>query len=227
MVHMSQKHGVRHSWPSCDSLIVHHEKFVVLTIQSRRGNRCNQCRADEATRERCFKIGDNQAIRTPPRVGPPPTNLPLAHSQPHKVNRWMTAQSRTAQFETLSSLSVTHRCRPSPSFSNGLGVEYCWKKFPKVWIDPESTRLQPPAEVHTHRHRMDSSRAHAAWGGGRYKEARNAMIEHGRSKTGTASLLHVKLAPMSATDPQVSDTNIWMPSLPSQALDSEDCFSES
>ena len=40
--------------------------------------------------------------------------------------------------------------------------------------------------------------ARAAWGGGRYRAARSAMTEQGRSKTGVASLPHVKLAPMSA-----------------------------
>ena len=36
-----------------------------------------------------------------------------------------------------------------------------------------------------------------AWGGGRYKLARSAMREQGRSKTGIASLRHVKLSPTS------------------------------
>ena len=40
--------------------------------------------------------------------------------------------------------------------------------------------------------------ARAAWGGGGYKAARGAVREQGRSKTGTASLPHVKLAPMRA-----------------------------
>ena len=38
--------------------------------------------------------------------------------------------------------------------------------------------------------------ARAAWGGGTYKDARNAVREQGLSKTGIASLPHVKLAPM-------------------------------
>ena len=38
----------------------------------------------------------------------------------------------------------------------------------------------------------------SAWGGGRCKLARSAMREQGRSKTGIASLPHVKLSPMSA-----------------------------
>ena len=41
--------------------------------------------------------------------------------------------------------------------------------------------------------------ARIAWGGGRYKLARSAMSEQGRSKTGTASSSHVKLSPMSAS----------------------------
>ena len=40
--------------------------------------------------------------------------------------------------------------------------------------------------------------ARIAWVGGRYEQARSAMREQGRSKTGIASLPHVKLAPMSA-----------------------------
>ena len=43
--------------------------------------------------------------------------------------------------------------------------------------------------------------ARSAWGGGCYKLARSAMREQGRSKTGTASLLHVELSPMSAPGP--------------------------
>ena len=43
--------------------------------------------------------------------------------------------------------------------------------------------------------------ARAAWGGGWHKTARGAEREQGRSKTGTASLPHVKLAPMSAPGP--------------------------
>ena len=43
--------------------------------------------------------------------------------------------------------------------------------------------------------------ARIAWGGGRYKLARSAMREQGRSKTGIASLPHVKLSPMSAPGP--------------------------
>ena len=41
----------------------------------------------------------------------------------------------------------------------------------------------------------------AAWGGGRHKTARSAARGQGRSKTGIASLLHVKLAPTSAPSP--------------------------
>ena len=43
--------------------------------------------------------------------------------------------------------------------------------------------------------------ARAAWRGGRYRAARNAMREQERSKTGVASLPHVKLTPMSAPGP--------------------------
>ena len=43
--------------------------------------------------------------------------------------------------------------------------------------------------------------ARIAWGGGRYKLARSAIREQGRSKTGVASLIHVKLSPMSAPGP--------------------------
>ena len=43
--------------------------------------------------------------------------------------------------------------------------------------------------------------ARAAWSGGRYKEAPAGMREHGRSKTGIATLPHVKLAPMRAPGP--------------------------
>ena len=50
------------------------------------------------------------------------------------------------------------------------------------------------------------------------------MRKQGRSKTGSPSHLHVKSAHMSAQDAQVSDKNIWMPSLPSQALDKEEDF---
>ena len=40
--------------------------------------------------------------------------------------------------------------------------------------------------------------ARGAWRSGRYKAVRSAMREQGRSKTGVASLPHVKLAPISA-----------------------------
>ena len=40
--------------------------------------------------------------------------------------------------------------------------------------------------------------ARGAWGGGRYKAARSATRENGRSKKGIASLLHFKLAPMNS-----------------------------
>ena len=43
--------------------------------------------------------------------------------------------------------------------------------------------------------------ARIAWEGGRYKRARSAMREQGRSKTGVPSLPHVKLSPMSAPCP--------------------------
>ena len=43
--------------------------------------------------------------------------------------------------------------------------------------------------------------ARIAWGGGRYKLARSAMREQGRSKTGIPSLPHVKLSPLSAPGP--------------------------
>ena len=43
--------------------------------------------------------------------------------------------------------------------------------------------------------------ARLAWGGGRYKAARGAMREQGRSNTRVASLPHVKLAPMTAPGP--------------------------
>ena len=43
--------------------------------------------------------------------------------------------------------------------------------------------------------------ARTAWGGGRYKLARSAMREQSRSKTGVASLPHVKLSLMSAPGP--------------------------
>ena len=43
--------------------------------------------------------------------------------------------------------------------------------------------------------------ARIAWCGGRYKLARSAMREQGRSKTGIPSLPHVKLSPMSAPGP--------------------------
>ena len=43
--------------------------------------------------------------------------------------------------------------------------------------------------------------ARIAWGGERYKLARSVMREQGRSKTGKASLPHVKLSPMGAPGP--------------------------
>ena len=43
--------------------------------------------------------------------------------------------------------------------------------------------------------------ARAAWRGGRYRASRGAMREQGRSKTGSASIPHVKLAPMGAPGP--------------------------
>ena len=61
--------------------------------------------------------------------------------------------------------------------------------------------------------------ARVAWGGGRYRAARVAMREQGRSKTGIASLPHVKLAPMSALGQQANDRNIWTPSSPLQEPD--------
>ena len=57
---------------------------------------------------------------------------------------------------------------------------------------PGPTALGSPADVER------AQAARAAWRAGRYKEARNATREEGRSKTGIASLLHVKLAPLRA-----------------------------
>ena len=50
--------------------------------------------------------------------------------------------------------------------------------------------------------------ARIAWSGGRWKAARSAVREQGRSKTGIASLPHVKLAPMSAPGQQENGRNI-------------------
>ena len=55
--------------------------------------------------------------------------------------------------------------------------------------------------AHCRKNRTTAEAARAAWGGGRYKAARSARREQGRSKTGIASLPHVKLAPMSAPGP--------------------------
>ena len=47
--------------------------------------------------------------------------------------------------------------------------------------------------------------ARIAWGGGRYKLTRIAVREQGRSKTGIASLLHVRLSLMSAPGPTTAE----------------------
>ena len=52
-----------------------------------------------------------------------------------------------------------------------------------------------------HQRGVCAEAARVAWGGGRYKLARSATREQGRSKTGTASLPHVKMLPMSALGP--------------------------
>ena len=49
-------------------------------------------------------------------------------------------------------------------------------------------------------HSLDSAEL-GLGGAGRYKAARSAMREQGRSKTGVASLPHAKQAPMSAAGP--------------------------
>ena len=60
---------------------------------------------------------------------------------------------------------------------------------------------------------------------GRYKLARRAMREQGRSKTGIASLPHVKLSPMSAPHLLANGWNTWMPLSLSQELARGDvCF---
>ena len=71
-------------------------------------------------------------------------------------------------------------------------------------------------------HPSSAERAQAAWGGGRYKKARSAMSEQGRSKSGTASLPHFKVAPMGERQ-----KNIWMPSLLSKVHVTKEDFSES
>ena len=66
-----------------------------------------------------------------------------------------------------------------------------------------TTALIPRSSgIGTHHTRAECAEAApVAWGGGRYKLARSAMREQGRSKTGTASLPHVKLSPTSAPGP--------------------------
>ena len=102
--HMSRKHGrgeERHSHkivrPSCDSSSDRAEETVAITAEltPQRGTQ---------SRDICSEIW------APPRVGPPPTNTPLAHSQSCNVNHWMTVYSRAAQVETLLSLNVTKHC---------------------------------------------------------------------------------------------------------------------
>ena len=66
-----------------------------------------------------------------------------------------------------------------------------------------TTALLPPTSgIGTHPTSVECAEAaRIAWGGGRYKPARSAMRERGRSKTGIASLPHFKLAPISAPGP--------------------------
>ena len=66
-----------------------------------------------------------------------------------------------------------------------------------------TTALNPRSSgIGTHRTSAECAEAaRTAKGGGRYKLARSAMREQGWSKTDIASLLHVKLSPMSALGP--------------------------
>ena len=148
--------------------------------------------------------------------------LPVAHSQSRKVNSWMTAHSRTAQSETLPSLSVTHSCWPTSA-------------EPQRW--PSRAALSPGTSPRGQRALKEPSVLTKSWGFQcRYRcrlllaeipkgSDRNAELktastplesgskpevqhsswcyerEQGRRKTGIASLPHVKLAPTSAPGP--------------------------
>ena len=56
----------------------------------------------------CFKIADSQATRAPSQVSPLLTNFLLVRNQSRKVE--MAVHSRTAQFGTSLSQSVTRSC---------------------------------------------------------------------------------------------------------------------
>ena len=70
--------------------------------------------------------------------------------------------------------------------------------LPENW----TTALIPRSvDFGTHPTSAETGQRVFAWEGGRYKAARGAMREQGRSKTGIASLPHVKCAPMGALGP--------------------------
>ena len=83
------------------------------SCRSRRGNRCNHCRADTATRD--ILVGDVFQDRRQPRHRDAaasqsnPHQSPLARNQFRQEIPWMTLHSQTAQFGTLL-LNVTRSC---------------------------------------------------------------------------------------------------------------------
>ena len=76
-----------------------------------------------------------------------------------------------------------------------VGLAECPKNWTTALIPRSSGQGTHPSGAE------GAQAARAAWGGGGDKAGRGAMREQGRSKTGTASLPHVKLAPMSAPGP--------------------------
>ena len=86
---MGASYSHKKVWPSCDSLI---EQRLQLVVPSDRAKENVTITAEMTPQLRTksweifSKIGDSQAMRAPPRVSPPPTNLPVARSQSRKVD---------------------------------------------------------------------------------------------------------------------------------------------
>ena len=83
------------------------------------------------------KIGDSQAMRTPPLATPTPL---LSRNQSRKVVPWMTTHSRTAQSETSLSRSVTRSC----SVTSAGPRQWPFPVRHSLGGEPGGSRLWPP-----------------------------------------------------------------------------------
>ena len=228
MMHLGQKHGV--------ILTVEHVCYVA---PYGRGDATGAVRATATHHIGNFVLGT--LFRTAGSLGirmylvESRTWIPKclgARSQSLQENPWTTARCRSAPSGTSSSVIETSSC-PELRRASAMALPRCVvSRYATAWAESLEGAVsghQSWALLCRCRCRPTSAEfaeaARIAWCGGRHKLARSAVREQGRSKTGLASLPHVKLSPMSALVLLAIGRNIWTPLSPSQELVREDaCF---